>query len=143
MSRHNQDIAFKCVGHDPDPTTEKESLERCWNLSYLTVDLEKDRQLFYELSRSYTVFNKRKRKLLPDTMFRVSQCPQSCRADALTPTRAFVPLWNDLELERLSPSGGGSTLPRRRPRNLSKPHRFYPSAPIATVHGNNLQGKHF
>lgn len=73
MSRHNQDIAFKCVGHDPDPTTEKESLERCWNLSYLTVDLEKDRQLFYELSRSYTVFNKRKRKLLPDTMFRVSQ----------------------------------------------------------------------
>ncbi|PWY81120.1 hypothetical protein BO83DRAFT_170099 [Aspergillus eucalypticola CBS 122712] len=73
MSRHNQDIAFKCVGHDPDPTTEKESLERCWNLSYLTVDLEKDRQLFYELLRSYTVYNTRKRKLLPDIMFRVSQ----------------------------------------------------------------------
>ncbi|PYH64256.1 uncharacterized protein BO88DRAFT_429859 [Aspergillus vadensis CBS 113365] len=122
---------------------------RYWNLSYLIVDLEKDRRLFYEQSRSYTVYNTRKRKLLPDIMFRVSQvgnlsvclelglrCPQSCRADALTPTRAFVPLWNDLELEWLSPSGGGSTLPRRRPRNLSKPHPFYPSAPIAT-------GKHF
>ena len=81
---------------------------------------------------------------MPDTIhYGAVQCPQSCRADALTPTRAFVPLWNDLELERLSPSGGGSTLPRRRPLNLSKTHRFYPSVPIATVHGNNLQGKHF
>jgi hypothetical protein len=81
---------------------------------------------------------------VPDTIhYNTVQCPQSCRADALTPTRAFVPLWNDLELERLSPSGGGCTLPRRRPRNLSKPHRLYPSPPMAMVHGISLQSKHF